>query len=225
MQVYWIRTQDHSDIFSQGYVGVTKHFDQRMKQHNWNHPNPYFANAIAKYGWDNLVKSVVLVADEDYCLDIEQKLRPAKEIGWNIVPGGGKPPVLSGKRPELCGRTPWNKGKKMPQKAVEKVRAAVKLQMQDPSHRAWLSEIKKGMPSPMAGKKHSEEARAKMSASKRGVPSGRLGAKISGQALENVRKASRVQWVCPHCNTVGMNTGAANRWHFNNCKELSNASA
>jgi len=26
-------------------------------------------------------------------------------------------------------------------------------------------------------------------------------------------------WTCPHCQTVGYNKGAGNRWHFDNCKE------
>ena len=49
-------------------------------------------NAINKYGWDNLVKQVILIADNDYCLDIEKKLRPVDFIGWNQIAGGGMPP-------------------------------------------------------------------------------------------------------------------------------------
>jgi hypothetical protein len=49
-------------------------------------------NAVKKYGWDNLVKQVVLIANNDYCLDIEKKLRPTDFIGWNATLGGGMPP-------------------------------------------------------------------------------------------------------------------------------------
>ena len=181
---------------AQGYVGVTKHFDKRMKQHNWNHPNPHFANAIDKHGWDNLVKEVVLIADEDYCLDIERKLRTQENIGWNIVAGGGKPPVMSGPRPELCGRTPWNKGKTMPEATRKKISEAVKAQMADPEHRKKLSEIAKGRPSPMKGRKHSAET------------------------VANMKKEHE----CPHCGVVGKGNVML-RHHFKNCKENTNASS
>ena len=102
MSVYWIRHKDHADIFNQGYVGVSVDAEKRFNQHLKRTQNAHLKNAIAKYGWDNLTKEVVLIADNKYCLEIEQKLRPTKEIGWNLVNGGGKPPVNR-----------WNKGKKL----------------------------------------------------------------------------------------------------------------
>ena len=112
--VYWIRHKDHTDIFSQGYVGVSDNVDRRFKQHQRANYNPKLARSIKKYGWDNLVKSVVLIADEKYCYDVETKLRPEKQIGWNIVPGGVSPgihafpgklnPMFGKKRPDLAER-------------------------------------------------------------------------------------------------------------------------
>ena len=55
-----------------------------------------------------------------------------------------------------------------------------------------------GRPSPMKGKTHTDEARAKMSAAGKGKPK------------------SKVE--CPHCHKlVAVNT--AKRWHFDNCKD------
>lgn len=92
VSVYWIRHQDHTDMFSQGYIGISNNVERRMINH-FNQPsNTHLQNAINKHGWDNLIKEVVLLADKDYCLDIEKKLRPADFIGWNATAGGGMPP-------------------------------------------------------------------------------------------------------------------------------------
>lgn len=204
---------------SQGYVGVSINAEKRFEQHLKRTQNKHLGFAIKKYGWDNLVKSVLLISDKEYCLDFEKKLRPSDKIGWNLIAGGGCPPVLRGHRENLRGRTAWNKGKKMSPETVEKVRAAVKLQMQDPAHREKLSVIKRGKPSPMAGKKHTAETIEKMRQAKIGNVSKKLGTHLSGVALENVQRASKIEWTCPHCHKIGMGRGAANRWHFDKCKE------
>jgi len=100
--VYWIRHQDHTDIFTQGYIGVSNNVKKRWYDHNHKPCNKHLSNAIKKYGWDNLVKEVILVAEEAYCFMIESQLRNRKSIGWNITNGGGKPPNAKGiKRSEL----------------------------------------------------------------------------------------------------------------------------
>lgn len=129
--VYWIRHKDHDDIFSQGYVGVSKNHEVRWKQHKSKinkkvHDNAHFAAAVEKYGWDALVKEVVVFAEKDYCYEIENKLRPKEQTGWNIAPGGNKPPTtkphgkdyisplkgVSRDTPWMLGRKPWNVGQK-----------------------------------------------------------------------------------------------------------------
>lgn len=119
-EVYWIRAQHHSDIMSEGYVGVSKNSKKRwLYGHKWayrknRHENPKLANAISKYGWDNLIKTVVVISNESYCYELEAKLRSNEGIGWNLAIGGGKPPTtkfrgesyvspLKGKTRE----TPW----------------------------------------------------------------------------------------------------------------------
>lgn len=84
-------------MFRDGYIGVSKNATRRFEQHykyaKYNmHPNTHLAYAIKKYGWDNLVKKVIIEADDDYCYDMEKKLRPSSSIGWNIQSGGDKPP-------------------------------------------------------------------------------------------------------------------------------------
>jgi hypothetical protein len=94
--VYWIRHKDHTDIFSQGYVGVSKNTNIRWKQH-FRYGNDHLKNAIKKYGEENIIKEIILISDDKYCLEIEKKLRAKDHIGWNICKGGGMPPSMLGK--------------------------------------------------------------------------------------------------------------------------------
>ena len=97
--LYWIKHSDHNDIRSEGYVGISSNVNNRFKRHKFLHTNKHLANAIKKYGWKNLIKQVMLVADESYCLMIEKLLRAKESIGWNIAIGGGKPPLYKGGNP------------------------------------------------------------------------------------------------------------------------------
>lgn len=97
--VYWIHSVEHTDMFTQGYIGITNNLNVRLRNHKSKKSNKHLVNAINKHGWDNLIKEVILIAEEAYCLMIEAKLRAEDAIGWNIVKGGGKPPVSR-----------WNKG-------------------------------------------------------------------------------------------------------------------
>jgi group I intron endonuclease len=164
MNLYWIRHQEHTDIFSQGYVGVSNNVKKRWYDHKTYTENTHLKHSIQKYGWDNLVKEVVLIGDDDYCLDIENKLRPNNRIGWNIIAGGGKPPSALGKkfvrseewkekqRLAHLGKPAWNKG--------------IKLTEEQKAKQFNLSEHMKNKPSGFAGKTHSEETRQKISQTK-----------------------------------------------------------
>lgn len=87
--VYWIRKETHSEISTDGYVGITKNFTERMRAHKKNKKNYPIVNAIKKFGWDSLVKEVLhtnLSLAES--LAIELQLRPTNNIGWNLQRGG-----------------------------------------------------------------------------------------------------------------------------------------
>lgn len=89
--VYWIKKPYHSDPYTQGYVGITKNFEQRKMAHA--------QSRLIGRRLKNGAKFEVLYADlskEEACL-IEEKYRPEELIGWNINKGGNIPPSQLGK--------------------------------------------------------------------------------------------------------------------------------
>ncbi len=87
--VYWIRLEDHTNIYEQGYVGITSNFVERMRAHRKNKRVSHLTNAAKKYGWKHLVINI-LWADlsQQQALDFEANLRPSQNIGWNSQQGG-----------------------------------------------------------------------------------------------------------------------------------------
>jgi predicted GIY-YIG superfamily endonuclease len=216
--VYWIRNVEHTDLMTQGYVGITNRFDRRMWEHFKLDGNRYLKFAIKKYGWDRLVKSQLLISTEEYCLEMERKLRPEDKIGWNIVAGGGKPPSSIGKRYKLS-KPVWNVGISMTPESAEKVSKSIKKLWENPDYRKHMSDAHKGQSSAMLGKKHSPESIEKMRLAHTGVVSKKKGRLLTAEQKKNLSDLSRLNaWTCPHCQKFGYSVGAKNRWHFDNCK-------
>lgn len=88
--VYWIRLKEHNDIATQGYVGVANNIKQRLNRHKTRTSklDCHLANAIKKYGWDNLIKEIVFDGLAKDCYEKEKELRPNYQIGWNESIGG-----------------------------------------------------------------------------------------------------------------------------------------
>lgn len=234
--VYWVRQAEHTDIFSQGYVGITKNFTKRMNDHKRGGENAYFTNVVKKYGWDNLVKEVIVIAEEDYCLDVETNLRPEKGIGWNIAIGGGKPPL-----------TRWNLGKKMSDETKAKLSASRKgipswnkgLSLSDET-KEKLSASLKGRKTWNKGLETPDDVKEKQRQAKLGTIGNRKGKKNSFEHTAKIKATKALNpriWTeeerkqislrnigiihprasCLNCRFEGGVTGMA-RWHFGNCK-------
>lgn len=135
MFLYWVHLPEQKNIFNDGYVGIAKNFKQRMSAHKScakTGQKQILYQAIRKYGWNNIVKEIVLIADEKYCLETEKKLRPSEKIGWNIAIGGGEisgaslkgtkqsKDHLEKRKKALVGRISGMKGKKQTKQAIEK---------------------------------------------------------------------------------------------------------
>jgi hypothetical protein len=107
--VYWAHRPCHTDMFTQGYIGITQsRANKRWAHHKWvakkNNSNcKRFANALNKY--DDIVFDIVLSAKRDYCEYIESRLRPHPSIGWNISTGGE--PAMIG---DIANRNPMAGG-------------------------------------------------------------------------------------------------------------------
>ena len=216
--VYWIHHPDHTDMFSQGYIGVSKSAKRRFVEHARSKANRHLRFAIDKHGWDNLVKKEILIAEEAYCLDIERKLRPMDGIGWNLVMGGGKPPPSYGHK-RLVGNK-LNVGRKHSVESRQKRTELNKLRLQDPVAREKFVKARLGSTAWNKGKKASLETIEKLRLSHLGKPSGKKGKATSAETIAKLKATFEANpWTCPHCNKVGLNKGLGNRWHFDNCKE------
>lgn len=87
--VYWYRLPEHSNPYSEGYIGITNDTSRRCKEHMRNSKASHFTHAIAKYGKDALVFTVLhedLVKEE--ANELEYQYRPTINIGWNMAEGG-----------------------------------------------------------------------------------------------------------------------------------------
>jgi len=92
-EVYWIHLPEHTDMFSQGYIGFTsKTTKERYAFHLYkcraNKDNIVICNAIRKYGEENIIVDTLCKCSNEYGLWLEGKLRPLAETGWNMAMGG-----------------------------------------------------------------------------------------------------------------------------------------
>ena len=238
--VYWIHHPEHTDMFTQGYIGVSKDLKRRLSSHRARPSNLHMKNAITKYGWDTLIKEVMVIASKEYCLDVEIKLRPADKIGWNVVLGGGNPPSTLGKKFKHTDEAKEKNrqahlGKKTSEETKRKLSASHKkiasatrfVKGQSPYNKgvpctpekvALLRGYRLGKPSPRKGVILSQDIRDKISASK-------MGTKLTQEHKNKVSKANLGRKhsvvVCPHCQKSGGVTSMP-RWHFDNCKYKEN---
>lgn len=94
--VYWIHLEEHTDILTEGYIGITTlgvaarfraHKNAAANQHKKKRRATRIVNCFKKYGDDMLV-TTLLDGSLEYCQIIESKLRPVENVGWNLAVGG-----------------------------------------------------------------------------------------------------------------------------------------
>ena len=91
--VYWIRKVEHTNIYTEGYVGVSTNVERRWREliteaRANRHPNSFLCNIINEHYQDNLIFEIVYLSNEDNCYNYEEMLRPETNIGWNLRSGG-----------------------------------------------------------------------------------------------------------------------------------------
>jgi len=92
--VYWLHTRDCTDVFTQGYVGVTtRSIKIRFKEHlskfksSYNPSNPLHC-AFVNIGLENIIATEIYSCTIQDAYNIEIILRPFDYIAWNTVQGG-----------------------------------------------------------------------------------------------------------------------------------------
>jgi hypothetical protein len=160
--VYWIRAPHHTDIFTEGYVGVSvKGATKRFREHKCaakSGSDLPVHNAIRKYG-NEIVIETVLNGDPEYCYLMEAKLRPHPRTGYNVSAGGES----------------TNLGSKHTVEAKAKMSAKSKGRFCSEATRKLMSERSKG-------RRHTEETKEVM----------RQKAKARGMPAEVIAKAREV---------------------------------
>lgn len=96
--VYWYRLEEHTNPFTDGYIGITNDIDRRNNEHRRNKKTTHFTNALALYG--NLVQLQILhtTTMKEASL-LEYAYRPTPNIGWNSAIGGIESTGQSFKQP------------------------------------------------------------------------------------------------------------------------------
>lgn len=94
--VYWIRKNEHTDLLTEGYIGVTeRQAADRFLGHKYEVSGGSTCpvhNAMRKYG-PEIVLETLVEGSIDYCYALENRLRPQPKIGWNIAIGGAVSPM------------------------------------------------------------------------------------------------------------------------------------
>jgi predicted GIY-YIG superfamily endonuclease len=88
--VYWIRHKEHTDCMSQGYIGITKDLQERIRGHRRNKRTTKLNSFLKKYSWENEVEVEILDMNLDLneALLLEEYYRPLQMIGLNLQKGG-----------------------------------------------------------------------------------------------------------------------------------------
>lgn len=125
--VYWIHLEKHTDITSEGYIGITTiGVSERFKRHlsvsrstKTKRRTTRLVHSLRKYG-DTVKLTTLLVGTLDYCQMVESRLRPTENIGWNLCVGGAATRVGAKNSPEHRKKVAdANRGRKHSQSEID----------------------------------------------------------------------------------------------------------
>jgi len=88
--VYWIKTKEMTDMTQEGYIGISYCPEDRWKAHikNCKYMNKNHGRMKKSVNSGEAYMEILVCSDRDYCKNLERKLRPNKNIGWNFAIGG-----------------------------------------------------------------------------------------------------------------------------------------
>jgi Mor family transcriptional regulator len=89
--LYWIYRSCHTNLFNEGYIGITNNPTKRWGEHRRlaKTKQYHIHHALNKY--KDIKFQVLCCGNFKDILDLESKLRPIDNIGWNTCPGGNFP--------------------------------------------------------------------------------------------------------------------------------------
>lgn len=85
--VYWYKTKEQTNPYTEGYIGITNNIERRDKEHRRNSRFSHFTNAMKLYDdihYEILADNISIKEASD----MEYHYRPDANIGWNSAPGG-----------------------------------------------------------------------------------------------------------------------------------------
>lgn len=93
--LYWIRRASHTEISTEGYVGISSSPNKRINQHNAclsslskARDQGYSSEFIKAYHEEDLFFEIVNCGTMASIQNQEYLLRPAERVGWNVAIGG-----------------------------------------------------------------------------------------------------------------------------------------
>ena len=89
--IYWIHYPEHTDPLTEGYVGITNDFERRISEHKKTaikNPVTPKDQALAGERAHEIIIDMIFEGTPSECAAEEYRLRPTKNIGWNILYGG-----------------------------------------------------------------------------------------------------------------------------------------
>ena len=97
--VYWITVDKSLNPLTDGYIGITKmSVNTRLNSHRSAYLRfvngkdvgckKLYATVKLLGGWENVTVTTICESNLEYCLSLENKLRPEPNVGWNTRVGG-----------------------------------------------------------------------------------------------------------------------------------------
>lgn len=171
------------------YIGSSNNIHDRTRHHgrflsNGKHNNPHLQHAFNKHG--QLAMKTLLVCRPEDLIFYEQLLIDELKPSYNLQPIAGKPPSQKNNKTLHERLSRLLKGRKLPPEVRAKIEVAV-----------WSK--KRGKPSFMKGKHHSQESKTKMSEAKKGIP----------KSPETRANMARAQQTCKNKRRTGLKNSPA----------------
>ena len=113
--LYWIRHPEQTEPNLEGYIGITQNPKSRFQSHKTSGENTYLQRNIVKGATMEILREF---NTREEALTEEIKYRPERSIGWNIMEGGGNPPILRGKD-SYNWKRPWSAEKLAKQRIAQ----------------------------------------------------------------------------------------------------------